>query len=199
MAPLIPYLAVASGMYGARSAWAALGLYHAGMLIALATQRHGRFVQGKSQLKSHWLPVVTAVFAMGGVLLYALWPLLGRDGSMLADRLAMFGVTRKTWPYLAVYFCFANSTIEELFWRGHLGSDTRLITSNDIYFAGYHSFVMIAFANPLWALPVFIACTFGGWLWRRLRLLSGGLVLPILTHIAADASIVVAVHLRAFR
>lgn len=199
IAPLMPYLAVALGMYGAYSAWTALGLYHAGMLVALAMQGQGRVGIGKSQLKLHWLLLVTVVFAMGGVLLYVLWPLLGRDGSMLADRLAVFGVTRTTWPLLAVYFCLVNSTLEEFFWRGRLGSDTRHITRNDVFFAGYHAFVMMAFANPIWALPVFVACAFGGWLWRRLRSLSGGLLLPVLTHIAADISIVVAVHLRAFQ
>lgn len=199
ISPYIPYLAVALGMYGARNAWAALFLYHAGMLATIALAKGERAANGKSRLKPSWLPLITVVFAMGGVLLYALWPLLGRDGGIVADRLAVFGVTARNWPFLALYFCLANASIEELFWRGSLGSDTRLITSNDMFFAGYHSFVMVAFANPIWAVPVFVACVFGGWMWRWLRSISGGLLLPILTHIAADASIAIAVSARAFR
>lgn len=199
IAPFIPYLAVALGMYAASSAWAALGLYHAGIVLVLARGRGSGRSSLKSRFRPRWLPVIVSVFAMGGVFLYLLWPLLGRDGSLIADRLAVLGVTRRTWPLLAVYFCLVNATLEELFWRGRLGSDTRLITTNDMLFAGYHAFVLIAFASPFWAVPVFIACTFAGWLWRYLRSLSGGMLLPVLTHIAADVSIVVAVQLRAFR
>lgn len=197
-APVIPYVAVAIGLCVLSSAWLAIGLYHAGILGVVVLLGLGKASRCTNHLKCYWVPVVTAIFTMGGVLLYTLWPLLGSNGQSIADRLARVGVTRSAWPCFAVYFCLVNATFEELFWRGCLYSDSRQIVPNDLLFAGYHAFVMIWFAHPIWILPVFVVSMVGGWLWRRLRLISGGLLLPILTHIVADASIVAAVQLRVF-
>lgn len=198
LAPFIPYLAVAFGLYGACSAWAALGLYHAGILVVLFLRPRGKPVREQHQMRSGWFYASPAVFALGGVGLYLLWPYLGSDSSMLADRLGVFGINRHIWPYMAVYFCAVNSAIEEIFWRGYLGSDRRVVTLNDFLFGGYHAFVLLAFANPIWAVPVIAGCAFAGWLWRMLRSATGDLTVPIATHLIADISIVVAVHLRAF-
>lgn len=129
---------------------------------------------------------------------HVLWPYINRDTHTIADRLADYGVSRQAWPLLAAYFCVANSTLEESFWRGCLGSGSRGLETNDLMFAGYHALVLLAFTDPVWTLPVFVACAFAGWLWRRLRVTTGGLAVPITTHVIADVSIAVAVHLRAF-
>lgn len=198
--PLIPYVAVAVGMYALQNAWAAMLLYHAGVLLVLIVDRKSDPLPKRSpSIKVAWIPAIAAVFAMGGVLLFVLWPFLGRDGDLVGGRLAVLGLTRRMWLFFLVYFCVVNATMEEMFWRGRLGSDSKLLTVNDMYFAGYHVLVLLAFMSPLWGVLVFAVCTFGGWLWRQLRAQSGGLLLPVLTHIAADASIIAAVHYRVFR
>lgn len=198
LSPLIPYAAVAIGMYGLHSAWAALGLYHAGMLAAIIVWKRGDGDGKKRGIRLSWTPLAAIVFALGGIALYILWPYLSPDGHPISARLAHYGVTGRAWTYLAAYFCIANSAIEELFWRWYLGTDSRRIVLNDLLFAGYHVLVLAVLVNPLWVAPVFVACAFAGWLWRMLRAAAGGLLVPILTHLVADVSIVIAVHFRAF-
>jgi membrane protease YdiL (CAAX protease family) len=196
-APLIPYVAVALGLYGLHSAWAALGLYHAGMLATLIVLHEPKAEANRLTIHRVWIVLAAGLFAVGGVAIYVLWPYLSL-GTSITDRLAAFGVTKHTWPPLAIYFCIANSTLEEFFWRGRLMSHTVRPVGGDFLFAGYHAFVLLAFANPIWTIPVFVACAFAAWLWRMLRLATGGLAVPIITHIIADVSIAVAVQLRGF-
>lgn len=199
LAPYTPYVAVAFGIYGLHSALAALGIYHAAMLAFIAAGPRSASLPAKRRFHAYWAPLLAVFFGLGGVLLFVLWPLLGQDAGMVCERLGALGVTKDVWPYFATYFCIANSMLEELFWRGRLGSESRVLTSNDLLFAGYHSLVLVSFASPFWTAPVFIACALAGWVWRRLRSASGGLALPILTHVVADVGIVVAVHMRAFQ
>jgi len=197
ISPAIPYIAVLIGMYGSGSAWAAIGGYHVGMLVAMVL---GKCCREKDETRRHVSPLVwlsAIVFAAGGLVFYFIWPYVIPTGQTLA-RLQAFGITREIWPYFAVYFCVVNSAIEEFFWRGYLRDDTRSLRANDLFFAGYHALVLLAFASPVWAVPVFAACAFAGWLWRRLRACTGGLALPVVTHLLADVSIVLAVHFRVF-
>jgi membrane protease YdiL (CAAX protease family) len=137
------------------------------------------------------------VFAAGGAVLYAVWPLVAPE-TEISTKLAALGVTKTSWTWFAVYFCAANPLIEEFLWRGLLGSDDTRVHPNDLLFAGYHGLVVAAFVSPIWALPVIAVCVFAGWLWRMLRVQSGGLLLPILTHIVADVSIAAAVYFRLY-
>ncbi len=196
ISPAIPYVAVLIGMYGFGSAWAAIGGYHLGMLAAMLSGRcRGEHNEARGISPLIWLSVV--VFAAGGLVFYLIWPYIMPAGQTLA-RLQAFGITRQIWPYFAVCFCIVNSAIEECFWRGYLRDDTRSLRANDLFFAGYHTLVLLAFASPIWTIPVFAACAFAGWLWRILRSTTGGMALPLITHLAADISIVLAVHFRVF-
>lgn len=196
LSPLIPYIAVAIGMYALRSAWLAIGLYHAGALaVVLSNRSKSRspiFSKGPAALY-----LTIAIFAAGGFIFYLLWPYIA-SGSVISDKLHDYGINKTIWLYFAVYFCVVNSITEEFFWRGYLGDDRKGPVLNDFLFAGYHALVLLAFASPVWTLPVIAACAFAGWLWRTLRRIRGGLAVPILTHLAADVSIVAAVHFRLF-
>jgi membrane protease YdiL (CAAX protease family) len=196
--PLIPYIAVAVGLYCLKSAWAALGMYHAGIVIALWLMPDVKPQDKTPAARRVWVWLVGCVFALGGIAMYLLWPVLSHGGTGITDRLAEFGVTRHTWPVLAVYFCIVNSILEEFFWRGRLMRYTIRPVADDFLFAGYHAFVMLAFASPVWAIPVIVAVAFAGWLWRVLRVTTGSLTASLITHIVADAGIAVAVWVRGF-
>lgn len=99
VAPLIPYVAVVVGLYGARSAGIALCLYHAGILSVVLRDRC-RYDGRTKKLAWYWWLIAAVVVALGGVLLFALWPLLGEDADNVPTRLALVGVTPATWPYL---------------------------------------------------------------------------------------------------
>lgn len=197
LSPFIPYVAVVVGLYGFHSAWGAIVAYH---LLAAATVALGGATSSGRAGTGHRTPVVwlsVLVFACCGVALYVVWPYAINSDVALA-RLQTYGLTRLTWPYFAVYFCVMNTTLEEYFWRGYLHDDSPRLRANDLLFGGYHAVVLLAFAGPVWTLPVFAACAFAGWLWRRLKTLTGSLAFPIATHLMADVGIVLAVHYRLF-
>lgn len=195
--PTIPYAAVLIGMYALGSAFAAIGLYQLGMLTAVLILRRPKPDTG-THARNPWLYLSTLIFASGGLIFYLLWPYLGQDPAAIGTKLQSYGLSSQVWPFFAVYFCVVNSLTEELFWRGLLGDDSRTLRGNDLMFGGYHALVLLAFTAPIWVIPVFVGCAFAGWLWRMLRALSGGLVMPVITHFVADLGIVAAVHFRVF-
>jgi len=197
LSPLIPYAAVFLGVYCLHSAWIALISYHAAMLAIVLLGRRSGAAAEKRRLWSCWI-LTAALYAAGGIALYAIWPYVWPHGGFARARLADFGINAHNWPYFAAYFCCVNSVIEELFWRGYLGQDCRRPTLRDAAFAGYHSLVLAAVAGIIWNVPVFVGCAFAGWLWRMMRAGTGSLLLPVLTHLIADLGIVAAVHLRVF-
>ena len=198
LTPIIPYLSVLIGMYAIHSAWAAILLYHTiALLVMLTCKNKNEHVQ-----KSDGWPllpyIVIIACSAGGVIFYYIWPYITPNSNTLAHKLQYFNINKHNWLYFAVYFCIVNSIIEELFWRGYLGSDHKAIHKNDLLFAGYHALVLLAFTNIIWTIPLLATCTFAGWLWRTLRMIKGNLTIPILTHIIADFSIIMAVHYRLF-
>jgi membrane protease YdiL (CAAX protease family) len=192
-APFVPYAAVLCGVYWLGSAWVAILLYHAGAIAVLSLSRERR--QPPARRSSPLLYATILIFAAGGAILYAIWPMVASEAEVSA-RLAEFGLSRASWIWFAVYFCAVNPIVEELLWRGFLGPDCTCLHRNDVLFGGYHGLVAAAFVGPIWILPVVVACAFAGWLWRMLRLQSGGLMVPWLTHVAADVSIAAAVYFR---
>lgn len=192
-APLVSYAAVLVGVYWLKSAWIALLLYHAMAIVVLSLSRISRLPplrRGSALLYATFL-----IFASGGAVLYAVWPMLASEAELSA-RLAGVGITKASWTWFAIYFCTVNPVVEEALWRGFIGSDCSGLQLNDVLFGGYHGLVVSAFVGPIWILPVVAACTFAGWFWRMLRLRSGGLAIPWLTHLAADASVAAAVYFR---
>lgn len=194
----VPYIAVGTGMYLLGSAWAAMISYHAAMLFFAFFFGNKAYFGKERNIFSGWWYLSAIVFAAGGAIFYIVWPYVCPSSACVSASLNDFGINRGNWLYLAVYFCVINSLIEELFWRGYLGSDKKRLRIEDVAFGGYHSLVFIAFADILWALPVLAACAFAGWLWRMARAATGSLVVPILTHLCADISIVMAVHYRLY-
>ena len=88
-----------------------------------------------------------------------------------------------------------NPVLEEWYWRGVLGSPSRMPTPNDAAFAGYHVLVLAVFVPWPWALAVAVVLVGAAWLWRQLVARHGGLVIPVVTHAVADLSVIVTAEL----
>jgi hypothetical protein len=83
--------------------------------------------------------------------------------------------------------------VEEYFWRGVFGSDTKKLTVIDAVFAGYHALVLWGRVHPLSILFAVIILTSAGWLWRQFTREDGGLLAAVLGHMAADFSILMVI------
>lgn len=187
---LLPYVAVATGLGAFRSAWLAMALYHAGILAVAVSGSRGRI----GGLLRGWsaAPAVFAVGfgASGAVLLGILWPYAVRDG--FAARLLEIGLYGDSFVAFACYHAFVNPWLEEWYWRGWLGSVARGPILRDAAFAGYHLIVLARFLDWPWAAASFVALTVAAWVWRRLAARCGGLLVPVLSHVAGGGGAMVA-------
>lgn len=181
-------------MYLLRNAWAAVLLYHLGMAgVLLAERRWGEARKLGAGLQPLHLAGTGAFGLSGGVLLYLLWPLLGLPAGF-ADALAHLGITKAAWPLFLAYFCAVNPWLEEVYWRGFLGDDAARPIPNDALFAGYHVLVMAGFVWWPWLIVAMFGLTGAGWLWRQQSHLARGLLVPAVSHLLADAAILLTVY-----
>jgi hypothetical protein len=193
-APLIPYLTIGIGLLIIHNAWTAIVSYHLSMVtILLFTGRRFSFknIIGSSNYK---IIIATAILGVaGGLLLYFLWPLLGiPEGISLY--LQQIGLTAAIWPYFIAYFVLINPWLEECYWRGYLGSNTKKIILNDLLFSGYHIIVLAGIMNVIWLIVIFIVLSSGAWFWRQANRWNQGLSASIVSHLVADASIICIIY-----
>lgn len=194
VAPLIPYLAVIVGMIWLRNAWMAAVGYHLGMAAILALDR-GWPRRRTAQSGGRPLHVAAAVLGgLGaGVAIFLLWPLFGVPRGF-GSLLARFGLSGASWPLFILYFCAINPWLEEFFWRGYLGAADRTPARHDFFFAGYHVLVMAFFVHWSWAAATLLILASVAWGWRQATRYYDGLLVPIVSHLCADVSIIMAVY-----
>ena len=192
--PLVPYATVGIGLLLLHNAWIAIVGYHFCMITILLIARE-RISWGRiSSIRGYGVITLTAlVGGSGGLLLYLLWPLLG-----IPDNLDLYlitiGLKGNTWPYFIVYFILINALVEEYYWRGYLGSVSKRITLNDLLFSGYHIIVLAGKINIVWLFVVFICLSMAAWYWRQTNRWNRGVLTSIVSHVAADASIIMAIY-----
>jgi hypothetical protein len=63
-----------------------------------------------------------------------------------------------------------------------------------VFFGGYHVLVLAYFIPWSWGLLVAALLVLVAWVWRTVATRLGGLLIPALTHLAADASVILSVH-----
>ena len=192
LAPAAPYVAVIVGMYTLRSAWASFAIYQVLMVLVLSLARQWHRVPELARSRSRPLFVVAVATPLGGIALYLLAPVLGLTAN-LAATCARFGITNATWLPFIVCFGLTNPWLEELYWRGYLGSASTTLRWNDVWFGAYHALFLAPFIgwSSLSALVLLIAV---GWAWRQTARLSQGLLVPAVSHFCADVSILLAVR-----
>jgi len=198
---LVPYVATIIGLGILRNAWVAILLYHFGVLVILIPRRRelplGRLLTGWR----HGLGFASvAVSVLAGPLLLLLWPIIqiGEDGagagSSLAASLAALGLAGWTWILFCIYFCTIHPLLEEIYWRGLLAERHAGLSWTDFAFAGYHGLVLRLFVDPLWVVASVIVLVLVAWSWRQLGRRSGGLRMPLATHVVGDWSVIIAAY-----
>lgn len=194
IAPIIPYITIGIGLLVLHNAWVAIIAYHLGMMAIILLSCEHIPLRKLFRSTNYKFPVFTAIVgASGGILLYLLWPLLSIPPDINVY-LQNIGLTRRAWPLFLVYFALVNPWIEEYYWRGYLGSDSKFITLNDILFSGYHVMVMAGKVETIWLLAVFAALMMGAWFWRQSNRISQGLLSSLASHMAADITVILAIY-----
>lgn len=193
-APILPYFAVWVGLYVFKNAWATLLGFHLAILLALTFLRPTLPLNTlfKSARQRHiFLSIIFC--STSGLGLYLL-----RDVFSIApdlqEQLAAIGLNASTLFWFITYFALANPFFEEYFWRGILGSDTKQFYIGDLIYAGYHLMVVWNKTHPFSMAFMIFALSLAGWFWRQLYRRDGGLLAPVLGHMAADFSILLAVY-----
>jgi len=122
-----------------------------------------------------------------------LWPLLAipKDISLYLQNI---GLTSSMWPYFLVYFILVNPWLEECYWRGYLGSNSQNITLHDLLFSGYHIIVLAGKIDIIWLVIIFFILSLGAWFWRQANRWNQGISASIISHIVADASVILTIY-----
>lgn len=194
--PLLPYLAVAIGLLWMQHAFLALLGFHFAILFSLLLARSPIPIKLLFQSKDvRWVMLNILLCGSSGIALYFLWSYFGVIEDLPAQVEAL-GLTGTTWPVFITYFVLVNPLVEEYFWRGYLGSPTRRLYPSDFLYAGFHGLVLLGKVQPFAVAYSLGMLVFAGWFWRQLARLNGGLLAPVLGHMVADFTILMAVYQR---
>ena len=190
---VLPCIAVLLGLNLFESAWAAILLYHAVIVIYLVLTRRER---SRTRLFQGWHRAIgtalIVVCACCGPLLVLLWPVISNLNGGLSSALDSFGLHGTRWYLFAAYFVSIHPVLEELFWRDALAGGSRKISIPDTAFASYHVLVLVHFLKFPWVIIVFVMLTLVSWLWRRIAEHQQGLAIPVFSHVAAGLGIMTA-------
>jgi len=97
--------------------------------------------------------------------------------------------TNTSFTVFTLYACFVNPFLEDSFWRGCFKPTSWRLGLVDALFAGYHAVVLIPVVTPVFVGLSFLALMFVSWAFRNIYRVTGGLAIPLLTHIIADVAI----------
>lgn len=187
-----PITAVLIGMYGLNSGWAAIFLYHAGIVsAAFATGLKLRDALGVFR----WLPAVClwsiGVLAAPFVVILLPWLQDSPPESVGAGLLGGLNATGLNgvhfWLFVG-YLCVIHPLIEEIGWREVLFVDSKRIHLRDFEFASYHLLVMHYFFPFEWMLFAvsLVSLAAMGWVWRLMKMKYRGIAIPTWFHAGGD-------------
>lgn len=189
------YLVVGTGLFVFHSAWGTLVGFHAALIISLLIARpHIPISILLKNTKLKWMLLSILLCGTSGITLYFTWDQFGFAPD-LASQIEALGLTSSsTWIPFIAYFALVNPFVEEYFWRGYLGSETRSLHISDLLYSGFHGLILI---GKVRAGPIFFGLSLlvlAGWFWRQLYREEEGLLAPVLGHMAADFTILMAVY-----
>ncbi|MCP4547686.1 MAG: hypothetical protein GY835_14595 [bacterium] len=188
---LVPYGAVLVGLYLLRHAWAAILLYHVGILSTLLLNRQnvhpGLLFRGWNRGA---LLATLPVALLGGPALLILWPWLRSGEGLLAAWMQSHHLTGTGWIVFIIYFSLIHPLLEELHWRTLTARAALRPCRLDAAFAGYHVLVLLPLLRGYWLAIGFLLLLGASLFWRWSARRFGGHAVPLVTHAVADASII---------
>jgi len=196
IAPALAYLAVAIGIFLFHNAWGALVGYHLAIIISLLIARPN--IPVTTLFKStnfKWILISLLLCGSSGISLYFLWSKF-EPANDLSAQVKALGLNSTTWLPFIAYFTLVNPFVEEYFWRGYLGSITKKLYISDFIYSGFHGLILIGMVSTGSIIFALSALILAGWLWRQIAREDHGLLAPLLGHMAADITILMAVYLR---
>jgi membrane protease YdiL (CAAX protease family) len=176
------------------SAWSALLGFHLVIIVSLLIARPSLPISilGRNHDRK-WIVLSVLLCGSSGITLYSLW----NDFGVAADfssQVQALGLNGRTWPPFIAYFAFVNPFFEEYFWRGYLGNPTRGFHLSDFLYAGFHALILIGKVQAGAILYGLLVLILAGWFWRQIMREDRGLLAPLLGHMAADLTILVAIY-----
>jgi len=190
IAPLLAYFAVGIGLFVFNSAWGALLGFHAVIIFSLLIAKPKIPLTNKN---IKWTLVSVTLCGSSGIALYVFWDTFGFAND-LSVQVASLGLNAINWPVFTAYFVLVNPFVEEIFWRGYLGNKTKSLHTSDFLYAGFHGLILLNKEKPMSILFSLSIIVLAGWFWRQLAREDDGLLAPVLGHMAADLTILVAIY-----
>ena len=193
LTPILPYLAVGIGVFWLHHAILALLGFHLAIILSLLLARSS--IPIKTLFKSNdvrWVFLSIILCGSSGISLYVFSSYF--EVSDLPARIESFKLTSATWPMFITYFVLINPLFEEYFWRGYLGSPTRGLHVSDFLYSGFHGLILMNNMQAAAVVYSLIVLVLAGWFWRQIARADGGLLAPVLGHMAADFTILMAVY-----
>ncbi len=127
--------------------------------------------------------------------MYLYWNIFGLPAE-IPQMLRQLGLVQGSWLPFILYFSLVNPWLEEIYWRGWLGSQAHHPIPDDLWFGAYHLLILAPFVSWPWLLLALVALTGAAWSWRQVARITGSLFAPGLAHLLADFSILLAIYLR---
>jgi membrane protease YdiL (CAAX protease family) len=193
-APLLAYLAVGIGLFVFHSAWGALLGFHAAIIVSLLIAKSNIPINILLKNKSaKWIFLSVLLCGSSSVTVYFFWDSFG-FAKDLPEQIRALGLNKSIWPLFIIYFALVNPFIEEYFWRGYLGNNTKSLHTSDFLYAGFHGLILInkvQVGSIVFGLSMLVLA---GWFWRQIYREEGGLLAPVLGHMAADLTILLTVY-----
>ena len=194
IAPIFVYIAVGAGLFVFRTAWSSLLTFHIAILISLMIAKPNIPIKTLFTSKNFkWILFSILLCGSTGITLYFFWDKF-EIADDLAARLERMDLTASSWIPFIAYFTLVNPFIEEYFWRGYLGSTTSNFYLSDFLYAGFHGLILLNKVQASMIVYSLALLVLAGWFWRQIARIDGGLLAPVLGHMAADFTILMAVY-----
>ena len=185
-----PYLVVILGVFFFKNGFFAVLLYHLILLICIIRINRSQALKLLLSGFQRYIGLLICLSGLlPGVVIFLLWPTAKLESVDLAQLMKSVNLTDTSFTVFALYACLINPFLEESFWRGCFKPGSWIPNPIDALFAGYHAIVLIPVVKPIFVLLCFMALMFVGWIFRNIYRLTGGLAIPLLTHIVADIAI----------
>ncbi|MHC4553565.1 MAG: CPBP family glutamic-type intramembrane protease [Planctomycetota bacterium] len=189
-----PYLAVLAGVFILKNGLLAVLLYHAVLLVCIIAINK---IHALKLLIKGCHGCVGPLICLGGLLpavvIIYFWPLAKLPDVNLSEVFSSLNLNKQLFGIFAVYSCIVNPFMEESFWRGCFKNNSLFPAPVDMLFAAYPALVIYPVVKLPFVVLLFAALTFVGWLFRTLYNFTGGLLIPLMTHIIADIAILYAI------